>query len=139
MSTPAIEIRHLVEFHETDMAGIVHFSNFFRYMEKCEHALARSIDPGLDFLTPTPESAWPRVHASCDYRQPARFGEELSIRQFVVDVRRSSVRYRFEILRGETLLAESQLVIAHVKREGDRFVATPLPEPIREKLQAFLV
>ena len=27
-----------VEFSETDMAGIVHFSNFFRYMEMAEHA-----------------------------------------------------------------------------------------------------
>ena len=28
-----------VEFSETDMAGIVHYSNFFRYMEAAEHAL----------------------------------------------------------------------------------------------------
>ena len=28
--------QHRVEFAETDMAGIVHFSNFFRYMEMAE-------------------------------------------------------------------------------------------------------
>ena len=28
-----------VEFSETDMAGIVHFSNFFRYMEKRSRVL----------------------------------------------------------------------------------------------------
>ena len=26
-----------IQFAETDMAGIVHFSNFFRYMEEAEH------------------------------------------------------------------------------------------------------
>jgi acyl-CoA thioester hydrolase len=31
-------ITRRVEFSETDMAGIVHFSNFFRYMETAEHA-----------------------------------------------------------------------------------------------------
>ncbi|MHC4993297.1 MAG: acyl-CoA thioesterase, partial [Planctomycetota bacterium] len=31
-----------VEFFETDMAGIVHFSNYFRYMEATEHAFFRS-------------------------------------------------------------------------------------------------
>ena len=28
---------------DTDMAGIVHFSNFFRYMERVEHAFFRSL------------------------------------------------------------------------------------------------
>ena len=31
----------LVEFGDTDMAGIVHFANFFRYMESAEHAFLR--------------------------------------------------------------------------------------------------
>jgi hypothetical protein len=40
-----------VQFSDTDMAGIVHFSNFFRYMERVEHAFFRSlgfsiVDPG---------------------------------------------------------------------------------------------
>ena len=30
-----------VEFSETDMAGIVHYSNFFRYMEAAEHGFFR--------------------------------------------------------------------------------------------------
>ena len=32
-----------VEFHETDAAGIMHFSNFFRYMETVEHGFYRSL------------------------------------------------------------------------------------------------
>ena len=32
-----------VEFAETDMAGIVHFANFFRMMEAAEHAFFRSV------------------------------------------------------------------------------------------------
>ena len=36
-------VRRRVEFSETDMAGIVHYSNFFRYMETVEHAFYRSL------------------------------------------------------------------------------------------------
>src|SRR5689334_19819650 len=36
-------VRHLVQFSETDMAGIVHFSNYFRWMEEVEHAFLRSL------------------------------------------------------------------------------------------------
>ena len=32
-----------VEFSETDMAGIMHFSNFFRFMETAEHGFYRSL------------------------------------------------------------------------------------------------
>ena len=42
-----------VQFAETDLAGIVHFSWMFRYMEEAEHALWRAAglsiaDPGSD-------------------------------------------------------------------------------------------
>ena len=33
----------IVEFSETDMAGIVHFSNYCKYMEAAEHRFFRSI------------------------------------------------------------------------------------------------
>ena len=35
--------RQRVEFADTDMAGIVHFANFFRYMERAEHEFLRSL------------------------------------------------------------------------------------------------
>ena len=35
--------RKRVEFADTDMAGIVHFSRFFVYMEMAEHAFWRSL------------------------------------------------------------------------------------------------
>ena len=43
-------LKRRVQFYETDAAGIVHFSTYFRYMEEAEHALWRdagmSIAPG---------------------------------------------------------------------------------------------
>ena len=49
-----------VEFYETDMAGIVHYSNFFRYMEVAEAAFFRSL--GLSILAKNLEAkvGWPR-------------------------------------------------------------------------------
>lgn len=135
MRKPAFEIEHRVEFHETDMAGIVHFSNFFRYMEMCEHSFARSIDPKLEAVLCGQDGGWPRVHASCDYRSPARFGDLLSIRQFVDDIGSSSVRYRFEIAQGDTLVAEGAIVVAFVRRTATGFAPSPIPEAARDALE----
>jgi YbgC/YbaW family acyl-CoA thioester hydrolase len=98
MSTPAFEIQRHVEFYETDMAGIVHFSNFFRFMETCEHAFVRSLDFEVHGLLDGLETGWPRVNASCDYRAPARFGDLLTIRLFIAEVRTRSVRYLIKII-----------------------------------------
>ena len=43
-------LRRRVQFHETDAAGIVHFSWFYRYMEEAEHALWRQA--GLSIHSP---------------------------------------------------------------------------------------
>ena len=47
-----------VQFHETDAAGLVHFSCFFRYMEEAEHALWWAA--GLSIHPPGTEVGFPR-------------------------------------------------------------------------------
>ena len=51
--------RRRVQFYETDAAGIVHFSWYFRYMEEAEHALWR--EAGLSIHARDSEIGWPRV------------------------------------------------------------------------------
>ena len=54
-----------MQFHETDAAGIVHFSCFFRYMEEAEHALWR--EAGVSIARGTGEVGFPRVTPPDDY------------------------------------------------------------------------
>src|SRR5260370_22279213 len=88
-------IRRRVEFSETDMAGIVHYSNFFRYMEAAEHAFFRSIGFSVVTRNVDPPVGWPRVHAECDYRQPIRFEDEIEIRMYVTKKKSKSLTYGF--------------------------------------------
>jgi len=138
MSQPAYEVQRRVEFYETDMAGIVHFSNFFRFMEACEHAFVRSLDHELHGMLDGLETGWPRVNATCDYRSPARFGDLLTVRLFIDEVRNRSVRYRFEISKDGALVAEGSIAAAHVAITADGIKAVPLPPPLREKLLGFI-
>lgn len=136
MPHPVHEIQRRVEFYETDMAGIVHFSNFFRYMEACEHSFLRSLDHELHGLLDGLETGWPRVSATCDYRAPARFGDLLDIRLFIGEIRPRSVRYVFRIVRDLTLIAEGRIAAAHVAITPQGIKAVPLPGALREKLEA---
>ena len=86
-----------VEFSETDMVGIVHYSNFFRYMETAEHAFFRSLGFSIVGCQVDPPLGWPRVHAECDYKQALRFEDEVEIRMLVSEKRSKSLTYQFRI------------------------------------------
>src|SRR5439155_981679 len=72
------KMTHRVEFADTDMAGLIHFSSYFRYMEVTEHAFFRSL--GLSIvLTGGEKVGWPRVHVDCDFKGPLYFENEVEV------------------------------------------------------------
>jgi YbgC/YbaW family acyl-CoA thioester hydrolase len=62
-----------VEFSDTDMAGIIHFASYYRYMEEAEHQFFRSL--GLTVMQKVDDHTvlgWPRVSANCTFEAPQR-------------------------------------------------------------------
>ena len=114
--------KRTVEFAETDMAGIVHFSNFFRYMEATEHAFFASLGLDLHAESEGRMSGWVRVHASCDYRAPVRNRDPLSIHLTVIEKTSKSLRYRcvFRVDGSDQDVARGEMKVVYVsKARGD--------------------
>ena len=88
------EITRCVEFSDTDLAGIMHFSNFFRFMEAAEHAFFRSLGFSVAQSRIGREICLPRVHAACDYAVPLRFEDDVRIRLLVERKGRRSLTYQ---------------------------------------------
>ncbi len=133
--TARFRTTRLVEFGDTDMAGIVHFANFFRFMEAAEHAFLRH--RGLSVLLEFGGEKFglPRVAASCDYLRPAHFGDELEITVAVQKLGRSSLTYGFEFFKGADLLARGQVTAVYCTKTSDgRLEAREIPAPMRAKL-----
>jgi len=96
----AFVYRRRVQFAETDLAGIVHFSWYLKYMEEAEHALFRAA--GLSIAQDGLH--WPRVNARCEYNQPLRFEDEIEV-HVRAGFGRRRMQYGFEIARGGTVVA----------------------------------
>jgi YbgC/YbaW family acyl-CoA thioester hydrolase len=126
-------LKRRVQFHETDAAGIVHFSCFFRYMEEAEHALWR--EAGLSIASPKAEVGWPRVSASFDFRSALRFEQEFEVRIRIEAMTRRSIRYGCVLVSGDTIVATGSLVIACVQRlPNNSMRATEIPPEITDRL-----
>ena len=98
-----------IEFPDTDMAGIVHFSRFFVFMEAAEHEFLRSLGTSVSTEWDGDKIGWPRLAASCDYVSPARFEDVLDIRLTVVRKGGKSMTYGFEFSRDGTEVAWGSL------------------------------
>lgn len=116
------------------MAGIVHFSWMFRYMEEAEHALWRAA--GLSVAAPNAEIAWPRVSATFDYRAPLHFEDEVDVAVRIDEVTRRTIRFAFTVTYGHTAIGSGTLTAACVtKQPGTAMRSTNIPADIVERLR----
>src|SRR3954471_5407368 len=112
-----MRVTRRVQFSETDVAGLVHFSNFFRYFEDAEHALWRQA--GLSIHPEHSPIGWPRVSAACEFPRPLRFEQEFEIVVRIVEMTRRTVAYAGEISRNGERIASAAWKIACVSRSPD--------------------
>ncbi len=130
-----------VEFSDTDAAGIMHFSNFFRFMETAEHAFFRSLGFSVMDREPQGRVGWPRVHASCDYHRPLRFEDVVEIHLLVEEKRSKAIRYqiRFSRVDGDHReeVARGHLTVVCVSQApGGAMKASSIPPEIADKIEA---
>ena len=131
-----------IEFSETDMAGLVHFSNFFRYMETAERDFFEAV--GLDLIRTQPGAlmGWPRVRAECKFSAPLRFGDTIDIHLAVKAVKDRSIDYQFRIYRLNPDGTRTQAGKGHMTSvlselcDNGELRSIALPEEVRSRISA---
>lgn len=125
-----------IEFADTDMAGLVHFARFFVFMETAEHELLRRLGINVHFEHDGHHVGWPRVAASCEYRSPARLGDELDIEVRIKRKGVKSLTYSFVFTCEGRLVAEGQVsTICCVLDAGPKLLAIPIPSFLADQLE----
>ena len=129
-----------VEFVDTDMAGIVHFAAFFRYMEAAEHALLRSLGFSVFFEVDGEAITFPRVAVACEYHSPAKCENVLEIDVSVLRVGTKSVTYGFAFsFEGRDVATGKITAVCCRLKQGEPPLPIPIPAPIADKLREFEV
>jgi acyl-CoA thioester hydrolase len=122
-------LKRRVQFYETDAAGIVHFSTYFRYMEEAEHALWR--EAGLSIAPQNSEIGWPRVNVSFEYFRPLRFEDEFEVHIRIAEIAEKRIRYSCTLTSGGASIATGTMTIACVaRRPNEPMKSIPIPPEI---------
>jgi 4-hydroxybenzoyl-CoA thioesterase/acyl-CoA thioester hydrolase len=127
--------RRKIEFADTDLGGIVHFSRFFVFMETAEHQFLEALGTSVCLEHEGQKLGWPRVAAACTYKSPARFGDTLDIEVRITRKGTTSMSYEFAFRCREREIASGSMTsVCCVLEPGRDVRPIPIPESIASKI-----
>ena len=131
-----------VRYAETDQMGIVYYANYLVWFEIGRVELLRSLGLAYSQLEIEHECILPVIEASCRYRAPARYDDEILIETRPALLRGSVIKFAYQIWRKANqkekqreLLAEGETV--HVVCD-DQLNKKPLPEKYAAALRQMM-
>jgi len=131
-----LRTRRRIEFSDTDLAGIVHFSRFFVFMETAEHQFLNALGTSVHTTLDGQRIGWPRLKASCEFFRPVHFEDELEIVVRVARKGTKSMTYDVEFTHDGAVVARGQIASACcVLAEGLPPRAIPIPEALAARIE----
>lgn len=130
-----------IPFADTDLAGIVHFANFLRYMEDAEHDFYRTLGLSVHTATETGWIGWPRVEVRCRYARPLRFEEVVEVQLLVRACHETRINYAFLFRRPTDErpkpLAFGAMTVACAARDtaAGTLKSHPIPPPFADRIE----
>jgi acyl-CoA thioester hydrolase len=140
-----------VRYAETDQMGIVYYANYLIWFELGRVEVLRTLGLSYHRLETEYGCILPVIEATCRYKSPARYDDEILIETRPAMLRGTVLKFSYRILRkspqGEertgpeqtekeqTLLAEGETV--HVVCD-DKLQRKPLPEKYQAALKALM-
>lgn len=141
-ATPLLPWRHRrrVEMADTDLAGVVHFSRIFQYMEAAESEFFRALGHPLLHVEDGAGYGFPRVECGARYLRPLRYGDLVEVVLELVRVETRRLHYKVAFYRimetGVEKTATGHMTTVHVRMHSPfgAFTAHPMPEPLLAEL-----
>jgi 4-hydroxybenzoyl-CoA thioesterase/acyl-CoA thioester hydrolase len=131
--------RRMIQFADTDMAGIAHFSSLLRMMEEAEHAFLRSRGMSVASERERDSVGWPRVNVQADFHSPARFQETLDVAVTIAEIAPKAVTYAFALTCDGRKIASGRFTAVYCKVEdgpnGRRLQSMEIPPEVVARLR----
>ncbi len=122
-----------VYYEDTDLAGIVYYANYLKFIERARSTLVR--DAGIDQLDMQKQGIVFAVrHVDATYQAPAKLMDMLTIATELQQMTRTKIVFSQDVKREDQVLFSSTITIVCITDNGR---PTRIPADIAEKLQKF--
>jgi len=123
----------IVYYEDTDLAGIVYYANYLKFIERGRSTLVREV--GIDQLFLKRQGYLFAVKSiTADYHASAQMDDELTVKTVLISALGAKIIFDQRVFNSDKLLFSSIVTIAYVTTGG---LPVRLPSQIKEKLQQF--
>lgn len=127
------EFKLRVYYEDTDLAGIVYYANYLKFIERARSTLVRVA--GVDQLVLQSNGMVFAVRkVIADYHAPARLNDELTVKTTLEQLTGAKIIFDQRVFMNDTLLFSAIITVACITNTGR---ASRIPTDIRAKLQQF--
>ena len=122
-----------VRYAETDRMGISYYANYFVWFESARTEYFRSL--GLVYTQFEEEGIFlPVAEAQCRYMGPSSYDDLLTVRTLVSQIKQSSIRFEYEVLRNDDPKPIATGYTVHVF-SGRNLKPIRIPEILKSKVE----
>jgi acyl-CoA thioester hydrolase len=120
-----------VYFEDTDVAGIVYYANYLRFLERARSDMLRLAGIDQRGALEAGDGVYAVAEVSIRYKAPAKLGDDLVVATEIDEIRAASVLIHQRVMRADEVLADARVTAAFLTPEG-----RPRRQP-REWIAAF--
>ncbi|MDQ0214929.1 acyl-CoA thioester hydrolase [Oikeobacillus pervagus] len=128
------EFQMIVNFGDTDRAGIVYYPNYFKWFDIATHQFFRSINMPLSKLDAEQNIIVPLLDVGCTFEKALYDDDIITIKTVVSEVNNKTFQFDHEVYRGDVRTGYGHELHGWVKRMDNQLKAVPIPPEIRDIL-----
>lgn len=107
-----------IYFEDTDVAGIVYYANYLRFMERARSAMLRAVGIDQRAVLENGGGVYAVAEVAIKYRRPARLDDVLLVVSRVAAVHAASAVIHQRVMRADEILTDGQVTAAFLTNDG---------------------
>jgi len=107
-----------VYYEDTDLAGIVYYANYLRFIERARTEWVRTLGVDQTSLKRDEGIVFAVRRVEADYLQPAKFDDELVVETSTLQVTGARIVLQQDVKRGDEVLFSAQVTLVALTETG---------------------
>ncbi|WP_413381692.1 acyl-CoA thioesterase [Alkalihalobacillus sp. 1P02AB] len=130
------EIEVLVNWGDTDKAGIVYYPNYFKWFDIAGHQFFRSCGLSPTKLEKERQIILPMLDARCTFEKTLLYEDLITIRTTVIEINAKTIKLKHEVFNGDIRTGNGYELRGWVQQTPESIKAVLIPDDVKAILES---